>query len=256
MRSVAAGFSGFEGYTSTLVNFMDSLSPLDSLSMSFWRGWTNNSARYWSNHPRGPPTSHKVCAKVVSIYGSMPMGLMPYIASVINWTTVTSLSLFNFDIHLLYHISKTDNNLRNLTRLQLCTMSALVPHDYLHELFEQNQNLQYVHLSLWRLSDMPLEHPDSLTNQSSTIPFLWPLRHKLQSLVFHDPLPDYEVFDDDDEDGLFAILGSMSPRWLEHVCWNYPHLQQLGLKASEAPLPTRRQSARSTEHLLNYLVSR
>jgi hypothetical protein len=252
-RNVTAVFSSVEGKTLNFVQFAKHLSPAESLWLDFTGSWNNFVSDFWQHH-EDTLASYTIQTETIVISGYMPMGFIAKACHLIDLSMLTSLRLFDINLWLLLNGLAPVVELCNLTRFQCYTRDGISSRrdpSILHDFFQRNKSLKHVHMSMSGMDDIPICAPKQLDTESSTATasYLWPLRDRLESLIWHDSYPRCS-----DCYGAQCSVTHLNARWFDFLCRNFPHLQQLGLKGEQQPNLLEAELATCREKVLTYLV--
>jgi hypothetical protein len=249
-RTITAYFDA-EAKSHTFVQFAKSLKPLNSLTLNFTGGWNKYDNHYWDNVV-DPLVGLQISTRSLSIAGCMPRSFGDHIGAMFDWSMLTSLNLFEGNLWLLQDILGhhfDTPTFCNLVRFQCYTLDHIFEQDtfILHEFFTQNQSLRHVLLSISGVARLPVDTPERLELDNPTIEryfILWPLRHQLRTLVWHNPSKAYRS----------THVKPLSASSLECICQHFPRLQELGITAPEAFSNENVVEDGWNERLLRYLV--
>jgi hypothetical protein len=260
-QNITVGFAGKQQQTDVFFDFAKGLSPLETLSISFRHGWTLPVREYW-NGINDPLLGRKVCAKGLSISGCMPVVFTSKLHLMFDLNMLTSLSLFDNNLYLLVEHLAPFAELRNLTRFQWNTRDSMMPEhtSILHDFFVRNAGLEHVHLSVSSIGGV-ICAPDQVGSEPVVATgslLLWPLRHQLRTLAWHDAGGMRATFL-----SITFSSNSLTVKSFEFVCRNFTRLQQLAVQAPEQLHICEREIAQQTElwhwkgrqTFLTYLVS-
>ncbi|KAF1841051.1 uncharacterized protein K460DRAFT_371051 [Cucurbitaria berberidis CBS 394.84] len=245
-RRIMAGFLP-EHKTCSFVEFAQMLPSLESLSIVFCGGWIGNIYDYWDKRDYVDLFQHrkvKTCELLIS--GYMPYTFAAAICHMFDLSTVTRLILSDCNTWLFAAVSCLPE-LENLTHFQFYTKDSSMYPKFSGEckdLFQRNQSLQHVYLSLSWLADIPLG-PETPSGDTS---YLWPLHHRLKTLALYDPIN--ESLGDDVLETALVFLPDSS---LEYICREFLGLQQFALQPPVQDLLSACQTDARTDFLLQYL---
>lgn len=241
-QNVTAHFSA-DAKSAILAEFLKSLNPLESLNIELSGGWHQFDRHYWDTI-MDPLGETRVSTKSLTLAGCMPRSFGDHFHKMFNWSMLTSLSLFDVNLWLMQDIQFDAPDIRNLVHFQCYTLDSIFEQDtvMLHEFFRLNKCLERILLSISGLVRLPIATPEQVEvdNPTTDVHFvLWPLRKRLQTVVWHSPGQKRPL-----------DVGS-----LECICRNFVALQELGFTAPEALDGKTNKESMWNEDLLEYLVS-
>jgi hypothetical protein len=250
-RQNITAYFGAEAKNHTFVQFARNLKPLDSLSLNFPGGWNKYDDHYWQNAV-DPLAGHRISTRSLTITGCMPRSFGDKVGEIFDWSMLTCLNLFEGNLWLLQdiHAQQYDTpEFCNLVRFQCYTSDHIFEHDttMLHSFFERNESLRHILLSISGIARLPVDTPEQLELDNPTIGdyfVLWPLRHQLQTLVWHNPSQAHRP----------TQVKPLSARSLECICRNFTQLRELGITAPQRFNNDRNMGTTWEEDLLQYLV--
>jgi hypothetical protein len=153
--------------------------------------------------------------------GCMLLALASKLRHMFDLSMLTSFTVFDSILYLVQGMASTAE-LCNLTHFRCSTVDSMSSQhsDDFYTLFAWNNSLEHVYLSIsWIGSVICLADQPELEHTPTAASILWPLRHRLRSLVWHEPgdvEPD-EFADQSSGNGLTA-------RSFDCTCGNFPRL--------------------------------
>ncbi|KAH8727614.1 hypothetical protein GQ44DRAFT_824927 [Phaeosphaeriaceae sp. PMI808] len=254
-RSITANFWTSDQLNCALIKFVKLLPPLESLFMGNQFGWNAKNEKYWAANPTDLLAGTKIRATELAISGCMSQSFGSLMDHIFDFSLVTNLSLYDFNLSLLMDHIAGLKTLCHMTHFQCRSIDAISTEmenprslNILHNLLDQNKCLRHVRLSIRELARL-LTRPSedrSLGNTTVVPQFLLPLRQRLLSLVWHSPSSTYY------SDKMRALRGCVTSESFQGICHNFPHLQQLGLRAQEEPFIQEAVPTTWKKHLLTY----
>jgi hypothetical protein len=246
-KNITAWFNDTAARTEGFAEFAKRLPLLDSLSLQCSAGWGIDDAVYWHSMT-DPLDGKKIRTRRLTIHGCMPTGFTSNIPRMFDWSMVSSLSLFDGNMSLLFDGIASIPELCNLVHFQCCTISVIRPEEsrVWQRFLERNRNLKHIQLGMIMLAQLPIRSPQQEAGESSASDMdspLWLTHHRLRSLAWYDALYDSRATQ-------VSTVGAA----LSLICHNLPRLQELGIAAP----PGAHDSAGivSVDSLLQSLVSK
>ncbi|KAF1911901.1 hypothetical protein BDU57DRAFT_91241 [Ampelomyces quisqualis] len=120
-RSITASFNDTRARTDAFAEFPKKVPFLDSLSLQLSGSWEIYDAMYWFSMT-DPLDGGKICTRKLTMYGYMSNGFTSSIPRIFDWAMVSSLSLFDGNVSLLFDAIASIPELCDLVHLQCCTI--------------------------------------------------------------------------------------------------------------------------------------